>query len=180
MKPYICLLRSVNVSGVNIIKMAALKTFFESLRFQNVATYIQSGNVLFNSEEMPSPSYLEEKIQEKFNTKNVAVVLKTPEELTEIIEQNPFKHHPNLDPKKHYVHFLETIPEEPLTTALSNISFKHEFFIVMKNVIYVYYEADQSRAKLSNAFFEKKLRTRATARNWNTTNTLLSLSLRKE
>lgn len=63
MPKYICLLRSVNVSGTNIIKMQALSVFFESLGFQNVKTYIQSGNIIFNAEEKPSSSFIEKQLQ---------------------------------------------------------------------------------------------------------------------
>ena len=176
MPRYICLLRSVNVSGVNIIKMAELKAFFESSGFKNVMTYIQSGNIIFDAVEKPSAAILEEKIQQKFNTKNVAVMFRTPEELAAVVRGNPFKDLANFDIKKLYVHYLENIPDAARAAALNELSFEGEFFHIGDRLIYVYYNADRRKAKLSNVFFEKKLGTRATARNWNTTSKLLLLA----
>ncbi len=177
MQNYICLLRSVNVSGANIIKMTELKAFFEALGFQNVITYIQSGNVIVATKEKPSASFLEGKIQEKFQTKNVAVVLKTPEEMEAVIRENPFSDQPDFTTKKLYVYYLESIPDDERVAELSGLSFENEFFHIRNDVIYVYYDTGRGRAKLSNAFFEKKLGIRATARNWNTTNKLLLLAV---
>lgn len=173
---FICLLRSVNVSGVNLIKMKELKAFFETLGFQNVKTYIQSGNVIFEAKEKPSPSFLEAKIREKFHTKNVAVLIKTPEALETVIRQNPFKEQPELNLKKLYVYFLESTPDKKQAEELARYTFEDESFRLQKDVIYVYYNSGRGKARLSNAFFEKKLHIRATARNWNTTNKLLALA----
>ena len=173
-------MRSVNVSGANIIKMAALKAFFEAFGFHNVVTYIQSGNIIFDAQEKPSESFLAKKIAERFTTKNVAVFLKTPEDIAEIIRQNPFGNLPGFDVKKLYVHYLEAVPDSKYIEEIYAFSFENEFFSIQDDVIYVYYAvANRGRAKLSNAFFEKKLRLSATARNWNTTNKLLLLATAK-
>ena len=176
MPRYICLLRSINISGVNIIKMAELKAFFESLGFQNVLTYIQSGNVIFDAGEQPEASFLEHRIQERFQTRNAAVVLKTPEEIAAVVRENPFKDRPGFNTKKLYVHYLENRPDKERMEALAEFSFEDEFFIIRDRLIYVYCDTDRGRNKLSNTFFEKKLGLRATARNWNTTSKLLLLS----
>lgn len=176
MDRFICLLRSVNVSGVNIIKMEALRAFFESFGFQNVTTYIQSGNIIFDAKEKPSPSFLEEQLKKEFNTKNVAVLLRTPQEMETILLQNPFAHQPDFNTKKLYIYYLETIPDEVLVQELTKLTFEGELFSIKNQGIYVYYKINRGRAKLSNAFFEKKLRTRVTARNWNTTNKLFLLA----
>lgn len=176
MQRYICLLRSVNVSGVNLIKMKELKAFFEAIGFQNVTTYIQSGNIIFDAEEMPRNAVLEEQIQEQFHTKNVAVLLKTPDKLAEVIAHNPFKGEPDFNTKKLYVYYMDRIPEKEQAAALSEVAFEGESFRIFGDIIYVYYQDSRGNAKLSNAFFEKKLGVRATARNWNTTNKLLSLA----
>lgn len=104
------------------------------------------------------------------------MLIKTPEEIEKIIRQNPFAHQPDFDIKKLYVYYLETTPDKALVKELVNCSFEGELFKIQDQVIYVYYKVNAGRAKLSNAFFEKKLNTRATARNWNTTNKLFLLA----
>lgn len=176
MNRYICLLRSVNVSGVNLIKMSALKAFFEEQGFCNVLTYIQSGNVLFDAGEIPDSALMEKALEARFGTRNVAVILKTSGELEAVIRQNPFTVHPSFQPKNLYVHFLQNPPEEEQAEKIRNVSFEGEYFARIADVVYVYYETPSRRNQLSNAFFESRLRVRATARNWNTTLKLQSLA----
>lgn len=176
MSRYICLLRSVNVAGVNLIKMTELKDLFHHLGFREVTTYIQSGNILFEAEESPAVAYIENAIRERFHTRQVAAILKTPEEINLIICQNPFAERPGFQPKNLYVHYLQERPREEHVQKITGISFENEDFVLVGTVIYVYYEIPSNRAKLSNAFFEKALQVRATARNWNTTQKLLEIA----
>jgi uncharacterized protein (DUF1697 family) len=88
---YLALLRGINVGGKNIIKMAELKLCFEKMGFSDVATYIQSGNVIFKSGNK-DVSKLTEKIEQTLSEKfkyNSRLVLITYEQLTEIVEKAP-------------------------------------------------------------------------------------------
>lgn len=83
MKKFIALLRGINVSGQKQIKMSELKSLFEDTGFQNVETYIQSGNVIFSAKEK-SPEKLEQKISSAIKTKfgfDVQVIALTPDEI---------------------------------------------------------------------------------------------------
>lgn len=176
METFICLLRSVNVSGVNLIKMAELKTFWESLGFTEVKTYIQSGNIVFKSEHKGDIGFLEKSIEEKFTTKNVSVILKTPEELQQIIANNPFANEPDFNPKINYVSFLQATPEKQRVEQFNTLTFGEDLFIVAGDVLYLKYAGGAGNSKLTNKVIEKHLGVQSTARNWNTTNKLAELS----
>lgn len=175
MKTYICLLRSVNVSGVNIIKMAELKTFWESLGYQDVKTYIQSGNIIFKSNQKLSEPILEKAIEEKFSTKNVSVIIKSPEELAEIINNNPFTKEEDFNPKFNYCCFLQRLPDAEKIAAFNQLTFGTDSFTIKGNVMYIKYAEGAGKTKLTNKVIESKLGVQSTSRNWNTTNKLLDL-----
>jgi len=91
MTVYIALLRGINVGGHNLVKMTELKKMFEDMGFHDVKTYIQSGNVLFKSEE--APHELKSKMElflEKAIGKPVSVALKSAEEMQQIIAGCPY------------------------------------------------------------------------------------------
>jgi len=111
----ISLLRGINIIGHNLIKMADLKALYESLRFREVRTYIQSGNVIFES-DVSNPAKLEQQIEKAIKQKfgyHVSVWAKTPADFKKILTKNPFKKE---DPKKLYFTFLSQNPP----TARSN------------------------------------------------------------
>ncbi|GLB51854.1 hypothetical protein NBRC110019_08930 [Neptunitalea chrysea] len=176
MPTYICLLRSINVSGTNIIKMADLKLFWTSLGFKNVATYIQSGNIIFESDTTPNASELEQKIEEKFSTKNVSVIIKTPYEMETILTNNPYTNLSDFDLKKMYVCYLQNIPASKEIETFLDMNFGTDKFTVTNDVVYIYYRESAGKSKLTNKVIEKALQTASTARNWNTTNKIVQLS----
>ncbi len=93
MDTYIVLLRGINVSGQKKIKMDELKTMLEELKFKNIKTYIQSGNVVFRNIENANSKDIEFEIEEKIREKygfEVKTFIKTLTELHEIIINNPF------------------------------------------------------------------------------------------
>jgi uncharacterized protein (DUF1697 family) len=175
MKTYIALLRAINVSGKNIILMKDLKTLFEDLDFENVKTYIQSGNVIFESDK--NKELLAELISNKIKTVydyDVPVIILTKNELQVVIENNPFLiEDENIDTKKLYVSYLNQIPKE--TKKLDDFDFRQDKYIIKDKVIYLKYDLGAGRTKLSNKIIENKLDCIATARNWRTTCKLLEL-----
>ena len=127
MHRYLALLRAINVGGHRVIKMADLRQTIESLGFRDVDTHIQSGNVFFNSDTSDTQK-LEKTVQRAIRDDfgfDVTVILRTPEQLSRIVESNPFK---NLDEDayKIYVAFLAQRPKEPAIAALTSRSSQHE------------------------------------------------------
>ena len=175
MNKYVALLRGVNVSGQKIIKMEGLRKHFDDLGYRNVQTYIQSGNVVFESKKGRNQGF-EEQIQNKIRkeyTFDVVVILKTPEEIEKIISKNPFDD--NVDQKKLYVTILTAKPVTTDIKELNNHKNKADKFIVKEDVIYILYDEGAGKSDFSNNFIEKKLHLSATTRNWNTMNKLLAM-----
>jgi len=185
MKTFISLLRGINVSGQNKIRMPELKGLYESLNLGNVVPYIQSGNVIFDCEEQ-DPARLagtiEAEIARSFGT-SVRVFLRDKNRFKQIIDSNPFSNQRNKDPEKLHVTFLSDSPSE---SALSNllvpadpkrsVASNGDEFMVYDKEIYLYCPNGYGRTKLSNNFFERKLSVSATTRNWKTVNALYKMA----
>jgi uncharacterized protein (DUF1697 family) len=173
MKTYISLLRGINVGGNKMIAMAELKTVYEKLGFKNVRTYLQSGNVLFESASGDA-SAIEKAIEKKFGH-DVTVLLREPADLKRIIESNPFLKK-KADPSMLHVSFL-SLPISKLTvTNLVVPSGESVEFLPGKEELFLYYPNGMGKSKFTNALLEKKLNARATTRNWNTVNALFRLA----
>ena len=115
MPTYISLLRGINVGGNNKIKMAELKTMYESLDFQNVETYIQSGNVIFDSKRKDRRT-LKEAISEAIKTTfgfDVEVLLRNKEDFDWLLQNNPFASVDEAHQKQLYVMFFNQKPDSP-------------------------------------------------------------------
>src|SRR6185312_4662078 len=173
---HIAFLRGINVSGSKLIKMEELRPMFEALKFKNVKTYIQSGNVLFDTKETDEAA-LNKKIEKHLHKclgYEVTVVLRTLEEIAEIIKKNPF---PKVTVGKElqlYVSFLHTKPDAKLTAALIALKNEYEEFIVKNREVYCLCSKKADGTRLfSNTLVEKKLQLPATTRNWATVNKVL-------
>jgi len=162
----IALLRGVNVGGRKV-PMAALREAFEGLGHTNVRTYIQSGNVVFDTKGAAPAvrTALERAIDKTFGL-DVTVLLRAPPELAQVAKQNPFG-------ADAYVTFLDGPPDRKRVAALDPSPFAPDEFRVVGQEVYVRCPNGYGRTKINNTFFEKKLATRATTRNWNTVVTLL-------
>lgn len=147
--------------------MAALREVFEDLGHGNVRTYIQSGNVVFdaNGSAPTVRGALEKAIDRAFGL-DVTVLLRTPAELAKVAKQNPYG-------REAYVTFLDGLPDRKRVAALDPAPFAPDEFHVVAQEVYVRCPNGYGRTKINNTFFEKKLATRATTRNWNTVETLL-------
>ena len=160
--------------------MVELKKIYLSLGFEDVNTYIQSGNVVFNCNNL-DPSKLknniENKIKEVFDF-DVTVLILTKNDLKNVIEENPFKEE---DPKHLHLTFLSKVPSEDLIKDLKlnlkfNMKNKSEKISISPKTIYLYLPNDYGKTKFNNNFFEKKLRVSATTRNWRTVNKLYNIA----
>jgi len=178
MKPYICLLRGINVSGHKIIKMVNLKASFEKLGFEDVITYIQSGNIVFKSGKK-SIKTLEKMIHQMLLDEygfDVTVIVLTPTELNYAANNNPFEKDDSKDPKKFSVVFLQDEPQQENIDKLATYDYSPEEYVLDDKIIYFYAANGAANAKMTNNFFEKKLKVRASSRNWRTVNKLVELS----
>jgi len=178
MTTYITILRGINVSGHRMIKMNALKELLQELGFQKIQTYIQSGNIVFQTRES-DPQKLEKKIAnailEKFGF-DVPVLVKEREALRQIISQNPFLSDPGKDVNHLHVTFLSGEPDPEYFNKISDLRFEPDEFQIGNQVIYLYCPVSYGNSKLSNTFFEKALKVTATTRNWKTTNELQNIA----
>lgn len=177
---YLALLRGINVSGKKIIKMEDLRRLMEAEGYTNVKTYIQSGNVVFESPQK-SPDTVAKTIEaliEKQYGFDVSVFILTIRQLEQAIDNNPFADGREPEPsgtKKIYVTFLSETPPAENMEKLRQAPIGEDLIELMDDVLYFKLAAGAADSKLSNSFIESKLKVRATARNWNTTLKLLSM-----
>jgi len=177
MQTYIALLRGINVSGHKKIKMADLRVYLEEIGFQDVQTYIQSGNIVFRSKKLPSDNLeilIKNKIQEKYGF-GVPVIVITPDEINYAANNNPFEKNSAKDPKKFAVIFLQEQPSQENIEILKGYDYRPEEYVLTNKLIYFYAANGAGNAKMTNNFFENKLKVKATSRNWRTTHKLLEM-----
>lgn len=173
MPTFISILRGINVSGQKKIKMADLKNLYEGLGFKNVQTYIQSGNVVFEHREATATDLQQiifDAIQNHygFEVPNIILSLQVVETA---LKKNPFK-----DIDKMYFTFLAETPTKENIEKLYTYSFDEEYYELIDKVVYFHSPNGAGRAKMSNNFFENKLKVMATSRNLNTTRKLLEMA----
>ena len=179
MKKYISMLRGINVSGQKKIKMTDLKSLYESLGFDNVQTYIQSGNVIFESSILDVEKLkrnIEQNIEKTFGF-SVSVIIRSNDEFESIINRNPFiGQRSTEDDTKLLVTFLTDAPPESIANAIQQFVTKPEALEVRGKEIYLHCPNGYGKSKLSNSFLERKLGVTATTRNWKTVKKLYELS----
>jgi len=173
---YIAFLRGINVGGNHIIKMEDLRRMFAALKFKNVQTYIQSGNVIFETAEKNSEK-LAEKIEreiEKAVGYEVKTMPRTIDELRDSAAHNPFK---KAEPDaKTYVCFLSAAPDGERQDSLSSLENEYEAFRFRNREMYCLIRPHNPAKELfSNNFIEKHLKVSATTRNLTTVNKILGL-----
>ncbi len=181
MNSFVSLLRGVNVTGHNTIRMTELKALYESLGFNDVTTYIQSGNVVFRA-EADNPAQVEASIEHTIEKKfgfSVTVIVRKPAEIAGVIKSNPFIGGHKIDETRLYITFLRTKPTSALLKALQPAAAKStDQYEIVGREVYLYCPNGYGKTLLSNTFFEKQLKSAATTRNWKTVNTLYGMANR--
>ena len=173
---YLALLRGVNVGGKNCLAMKELATLFVITGCSDVRTFIQSGNVVFRA---PASLYsflsdaLPELIERRFGF-HVPVVLRTSDELAAVVAGNPFLKSGAPEAALH-VAFLRDEPTAEQVSSLDPERSPPDRFVVIGAEIYLHLPAGVANSKLTNAYFDSKLKTVSTARNWRTVNKLLAM-----
>jgi uncharacterized protein (DUF1697 family) len=178
---YIALLRGINVGGHKLIKMADLKAMFESLGFANVRTFIQSGNVLFETKE--NGKQLRPKIQKEIKATfgfDVAVVIRTAAEMKKIIESSPFPADSLVEGESLYVALLGGTPTPDAIETLLECRSDVDDFRLVGGEVYILLRQSSRQSLFSNSFLERKLGVPATTRNWQTMTRLAALAGEKD
>src|SRR5437667_12308284 len=176
----ISMLRGVNVGGHNLIKMDALRALYESLGLQDPQTYVQSGNVIFRTNER-DPSRLARQIENEIERGfgfRPGVILRTSSDLRDVIKKNPFAHR-DLDPSKLLVTFLATDPGPDTREALLRIKHDPEELRIAGRELYIYFPNGIRRSQLP-PLLDRTLKKSSTARNWNTITRLLAMAEKLE
>jgi uncharacterized protein (DUF1697 family) len=174
---WISMLRGINLGGHNKISMPVLARLFETLGLSGVKTYLQSGNVLFDSDGKSSEeisALIETGIMNAFGY-DVQVFLRTPADFKRILVNNPFVHGRNEEPSKLHVTFLYRLPSQSDWDKLGPAIQDSDEFAGGQQEVFLFCPNGYGRTKLSNSFFERKLGQPATTRNWKTVNALYEL-----
>lgn len=175
MNTYIALLRGINVGGHKKVPMAELRELLYQSGFENVLTYIQSGNIILQSsvdDKSKIESTIQQSIQSHFGFE-VPVIVKTGTELQIIFDSCPFSEAKKADS---YFILLSDIPQQSLVEIVTDITFENEEFVIIKDCMYLHTSMGYGNSKFNMSWFEKKLNIKATSRNYKTIVKLLSLS----
>jgi len=174
---HLALLRGINVSGHNMIKMDALKTMLENIGFKNVETYVQSGNVFLETEDENAQSVgfiIKQEIYKQLGF-DVPVIVIHRTDLEKCLTTNPFFKEKGVDTKKLYVAFISKELNNSALNELKISQFKPDEAFIDGNRIYMKLETGAGNTRLTQKYIEKKLNVTATSRNWNTVNKLIEL-----
>ncbi|WP_028558936.1 DUF1697 domain-containing protein [Paenibacillus pinihumi] len=170
----VALLKGINVGGKNKIKMTELKQLMEQQGFRSVHTYINSGNVLFESDETESllSQRIEQLIADGFGL-SIKVIIRTSGELETIIRESPYRTKAAPDGKNVHVGLMEEAPSQEASRKLEAYKFEDEFAICGRE-LHILLNNGAADSKLANNV--QKLSPNLTLRNWNTMNKLVILA----
>jgi len=174
----ISLLRAVNVTGYNRVKMDALRELYESLGLRGAQSYIQSGNIVFqtNAKDLVRlQKKIEDGIQQTFGFRT-GVMLRTSDELKDIIRRNPFAKRSGIEPNRLVVSFLTGEPGTESKQKIVQIKVGPEELYLDGRELYIYYHGGMGTSKLTPALLGRALKVAGTARNWNTVTKLLEMA----
>jgi uncharacterized protein (DUF1697 family) len=169
------MLRGINVSGQKKIRMADLKSLYGSLGLASVETYVQSGNVIFESDEQDIQKLrdsIESQIESTYGF-SVPVLIRSATDFRRIIQSHPYK---NEEPARVLVTFLYEQPGQSKLDDLSHYEDEVDKFAIGEQEIFLFCPGGYGRTKLSNTFLEKKLGVTATTRNWKSVNALYRMA----
>lgn len=171
---YAVFLRGINVGGKNKVKMETLREVFSTLGFENVKTYINSGNVIFETkktEDNKLAQKIEKAIEKEFSL-SLKVMVRTMAEIEEIVKNNPFAGQFENDKDLHVLFLAEKLSAEKREFLLEQNN-ENEMFAVINREIFCLLRVSVLDSLLGKDFIGKKLKVSATGRNWRTINKIL-------
>lgn len=165
---HVALLRGINVGGKNVLPMKDLAGMFAKVGCTNVRTYIQSGNVIFEAPvgALNVAEVVGASIEKRFGFR-IPIILRTSRQVLQIIRDSPFIGH-GVEEKWLHVYFLASVPKAQAIDSLDSARSTPDTFHVRGQEIYMHLPNGMGRTKLTNAYFDSKLSTICTARNWAT------------
>jgi uncharacterized protein (DUF1697 family) len=172
----VALLRGINLAGRNRIAMPELRNELEGAGFEDVRTYLQSGNVVLASDLSPErlARRLERQIKQAFKL-DIAVVVRTRDELADVVKRNPLKKVAT-NPKRYQVSFLSDELDAQTIEELAALAVPSERFVARGRELYAWHPDGVARSKLWARLAGKGLGVTATSRNWTTVTKLLELA----
>jgi uncharacterized protein (DUF1697 family) len=172
----IVLLRGINLGSRNRIAMPELRAAFEEAGYDDVRTYLQSGNVVLSSTASASKLAREcERLIADAFALEIAVVVRTRKQLAEVVRRNPLARVAK-DPKRYQVSFLEKKPTAELVRKLEAVAAESERLVAIGRELYAWHPEGVARSRLWAMLAGRDLGITATARNWTTVTKLLELS----
>jgi uncharacterized protein (DUF1697 family) len=178
----ISMLRAVNVGGHNKIKMEELRALCTSLKLRNPQTYVQSGNVIFHTDERDTSAVAKRVcggIERKFGF-TADVICRTMAEMRDVIARNPFAKRREIEPGKLLVYFLASDPGADARKCALTIKADPEEMRISERELYIYFPNGQGRSKFPWAAVNKTLKTPGTGRNWNSVVKMLEIAAQME
>jgi uncharacterized protein (DUF1697 family) len=176
-RTYIALLRGINVGGKNILPMPALIEIFTHCGCADVRSYIQSGNIIFSASAACAKDLLAtvaQEIQKRFDIQP-PVILRTAQALAAAVVGNPFAS-AGADAALLHVGFLADAPRAQKIKSLDPDRSPGDSFCIVGQHIYLHLPNGMGKTKLTNAWFDSKLGTISTFRNWRTVLKLVEMS----
>jgi uncharacterized protein (DUF1697 family) len=178
MPTYVAMLRGINLGSHNRVAMPALRELFEEMGFDDVSTYVQSGNVVFTAGGKKDASKLAADIERRIKKDlglDVTVVVRSAAELKKVVGANPFVA-AGKDPGSLHVSFLTGAPPAAKARELTAEDWPPDEVKIKQREVFLHCPKGYGRSKLQNALLEKRLGTRATTRNWKTVTKLAELA----
>lgn len=176
MPRYVALLRGINVGGNTMINMGELRTTFEALGFERVVSYINSGNLVFDSKKASERSLirrLQEAVENDFG-KAVKIMVRDQKDIDRILANNPYEGEFESHKEMHVLFLNEELSQEK-AALLREMAPEAERFTVAGREIYCHLPMGVADSVMGRGSFEKKLKVDVTARNWRTVEKLAEL-----
>jgi uncharacterized protein (DUF1697 family) len=178
MGTFVGLLRSINVGGRNRVPMTDLRALVTSLGFDDVATYLQSGNVVFTGSGSTTAvaGAIEDRIGSELRLE-VPVIVRSKRQLEAIVQGSPYADL-DVDPKTRHVTFLATRPQPRAVKELEALAdrFGTDQLVVTGSDVFLYCPGGYGQTKLNNTYLERRLGVTATTRNWRTVTALAEMA----
>jgi uncharacterized protein (DUF1697 family) len=178
---FVALLRGINVGGKNMLPMKALVQMFAAAGCKDVRTYIQSGNVIFHATPRVADrlsAVIAARIEKEFGYRT-PVVIRTREQLAEVADNNPFLAAGAAENSLHVL-FLADAPGPSRIASLDPDRSPPDAFLVRGREVFLHLPNGAARTKLTNAYFDAKLATTSTGRNWRTVNMILGMMVSQQ
>ncbi len=174
----VAMLRAVNLGSHNRIRMDALCALCTSLKLRNARTYVQSGNVVFQTSErnLSRVAALIEKRIERDCGFQTDVIVRSQDEMRDVVARNPFAKRKDVDGKRLLVFFFRSDLGTDAPEKIRSVKADGEELHLDGRELYIYFPDGVGRSKVSTSAIERMLKVAGTGRNWNSVTKLLEMT----